>query len=90
MDNSLNQHIDITYDIQKKQNLKTRSFEYRKKQIQKITGWIESNESKIKVAIKKDLKKPDVEIDITEIWVCLKEAKYILKNLLKKGFHTKE
>ena len=43
----------------------------------------DSNELKIKEAIKKDLKKPDVEIDITEIWVCLKEAKYILKNLKK-------
>ena len=83
MDNDLNQHIDTIYNLQKEYNLSTRSLEYRKKQIQKITTWIESNESRIKTAIKNDLKKPDVEIDITEIWVCLKEAKYILKNLKK-------
>ena len=83
MDNNLNQHIDTVYNLQKEYNLSTRSLEYRKKQIQKITTWIESNESRIKTAIKSDLKKPDVEIDITEIWVCLKEAKYILKNLRK-------
>ena len=70
MDNNFNQHIDTIYNLQKEHNLSTRSLEYRKKQIQKITTWIESNESRIKTAIKSDLKKPDVEIDITEIWVC--------------------
>ena len=54
MDNNLNQHIDTVYNLQKEYNLSTRSLEYRKKQIQKITTWIESNESRIKTAIKSE------------------------------------
>ena len=83
MDNNLTQHINTIYNLQKERNLSIRSLEYRKKQIQKITTWIKNNESKIKTAVKSDLKKPDVEIDITEMWVCLKEANFILKNLKK-------
>ena len=59
---NLEESISQVYDAQSNQNLSQRSYQYRKEQIQKISSWIVSNELKIKEAIKKDLKKPDVEI----------------------------
>ena len=60
-----------------------RPLNYRLKLIQKLLDWMILNENLIKKTIRKDFNKPDVEIDLTEIWVCIKEAKYILR-ILKK------
>ena len=80
-DNNLAQTIDTALKLQKEANQNLRSIEYRKALIQKILDWILGNESNIKEAINKDFKKPEVEIELTEIWVCLKEARYIIKHL---------
>ena len=80
-DNVLENRVVQSFKLQKIANKEVRSLKYRKALIQKILDWIIENESNIKEAICKDFKKPDTEIDLTEIWVCIKEARYILKNL---------
>ena len=74
-------NINQTLDFQRKSRKIFRSLEYRKKMIQKLLDWMLINENKIKDAIQKDFRKPDSEIELTEIWLCIKEARYILKNL---------
>ena len=79
--NSLNNRIDQSFKLQRIANKDTRSLKYRKALIQKLLDWMILNESKIKETICQDFKKPHSEVDLTEIWVCIKEARYILKNL---------
>ena len=79
--NSLNNRIDKSFKLQRIANKDTRSLKYRKALIQKLLDWMILNESKIKETICQDFKKPHTEVDLTEIWVCIKEARYILKNL---------
>ena len=78
---NLQKNINSLFEIQLKANQEYRSIKYRKKLIQKILDWMVMNEAKIKDTINKDFKKPDTEIELTEIWFCIKEARYILKNL---------
>ena len=85
---SLENKIDNSLRLQMIANKDIRSLKYRKALIQKLLDWMTLNESLIKKTISKDFNKPDVEIDLTEIWVCIKEAKYILKNL--KSWMAKE
>ena len=80
-DNILNKNIDSMIQLQKESNKIFRSFQYRKRLIQSLLNWIIDNENIIKGAIKADLKKPNIEIELTETWFCVKEARYILKNL---------
>ena len=87
-DNSLNSRIIQSLKLQRIANKDIRSLKYRKALIQKLLDWIIENESNIKEAICQDFRKPDTEVDITEIWFCIKEAKYILKNL--RGWTKKE
>ena len=83
MEHKSTTRINNTLKLQNKANRNIRTIEFRKNQIRKIVSWIKKNENKIKKSITHDLKKPEVEIDITEIWACTKEANYILKNLNK-------
>ena len=80
-DNISNNNIDSMLELQRESNKAFRYIQYRKRLIQKLLDWILDNESEIKNAIKADLKKPSIEIELTEIWFCVKEARYILKNL---------
>jgi len=75
--------IKTAYDIQTKANIFFRPFHQRVESIKKLTKWIKSNEDEIKTSIKLDFKKPDIEIELTEIWICIKEADLIIKNLKK-------
>ena len=82
MDNKLlNDRIENSFKLQSIANKEIRSLKYRKALIQKLLDWMLANESNIKEAICKDFKKPHTEIELTEIWFSIKEAKYILKNL---------
>ena len=78
---SLENKIDNSLRLQMIANKDIRSLKYRKALIQKLLDWMTLNENLIKKTISKDFNKPELEIDLTEIWVCIKEAKYILKNL---------
>jgi aldehyde dehydrogenase (NAD+) len=81
--NSLAQSISTTINVQREANKNIRSVKYRKTLIKKVMGWMVDNEPEIRKAIQSDFKKPDLEIDLTEIWFCVKEARYILRNLSK-------
>ena len=82
MENSnLQKNIDLTFQSQIESNKVFRSLNYRKALIQKLLDWMILNEAQIKEAIQKDFKKPEIEIELTEIWVCIREARYMLKNL---------
>jgi len=85
---SLENKIDNSLRLQMIANKDIRSLKYRKALIQKLLDWMTLNENLIKKTISKDFNKPELEIDLTEIWVCIKEAKYILKNL--KSWMAKE
>ena len=85
---SLENKIDNSLKLQMIANKDVRSLKYRKSIIQKLLDWMILNENLIKKTIRKDFNKPDVEIDLTEIWLCIKEAKYILRNL--KSWMAKE
>ncbi len=84
----LNSKINDSLKLQMIANRDVRSLRYRKMLIQKILDWMILNESNIKEAICRDFKKPNTEIDLTEIWMCIKEARYILKHL--KNWMLKE
>ncbi len=89
MENSrLENKIDNSFKLQMIANKDVRSLKYRKSLIQKLLDWMILNENLIKETISKDFNKSDVEIDLTEIWICIKESKYILKNL--KGWMAKQ
>lgn len=81
--NDLKQRIDTIMSLQRKANKNIRSVQYRKTLIRKVRDWMTDNESEIRKAIQSDFNKPDLEIDLTEIWFCVKEARYILRNLNK-------
>jgi len=53
----------------------------RIKKIKSIIDWIYANRDQIQDALDKDLSKPEVETDITEIWVTIDMAQNIIKNL---------
>jgi len=81
--NNLKQNIESVITSQRRFNKTIRSAKYRKVLIKKLRDWVMDNEADIRKAIQSDFKKPDVEIDLTEIWFCVKEARYILRNLNK-------
>jgi len=77
----LEKNISLALESQIESNKVFRSLKYRKQLIQKLLDWMLANESKIKDTIRLDFKKPNIEIELNEIWFCVKEARYILKNL---------
>ena len=77
----IEKNIQLALQTQLESNKQLRSLDYRRKMIQKLLDWMLVNENKIKNAIQLDFKKPEIEIELTEIWFCIKEARYILKNL---------
>lgn len=81
MSNLKDNEIKVAYDAQTKANNLYRSLDQRLKLIKKVSNWIKSNENEIKKSIKLDFAKPDIEIELTEIWICIKEADLMIKNL---------
>tara|TARA_B100000287_G_scaffold213838_1_gene201804 strand:+ start:414 stop:1823 length:1410 start_codon:yes stop_codon:yes gene_type:complete len=57
------------------------SHKVRIEKIRNIIDWIYVNRDQIQAALNKDLSKPEVETDITEIWVTIDMAQNIIKNL---------
>ena len=49
--------------------------------IKKIIDWIYENRKSIKEALQQDFSKPELETDITEIWITIDLAKDIIRNL---------
>ena len=84
---SLENKIDDSLRLQMIANRDIRSLKYRKTLIQKLLDWMILNENLIKKTISKDFNKPDLEIDLLQFG-CVKEAKYILRNL--KSWMAKE
>ena len=75
--------IDKIFNLQIKNAkiIRQTSYKDRIKKIKLIIDWIYKNRSSIKDALTKDLSKPDVEADITEVWVTIDLAKDVIKNL---------
>ena len=53
----------------------------RIKKIKSIIDWIYNNRDSIKHALREDFSKPDIETDITEIWITIDLAKDTIKKL---------
>jgi aldehyde dehydrogenase (NAD+) len=60
---------------------KTKSYAFRRQQLEKLLAIVQNNEQKIYEALWKDLHKPEAEVFLTEISVVITEIKYHLKNL---------
>jgi aldehyde dehydrogenase (NAD+) len=60
---------------------KTKSYDFRRRQLQKLLAMVQNNEEKIYQALWKDLHKPEAEVFLTEISVVITEIKYHLKHL---------
>ena len=63
--------------------LRNSDFKQRIVKIKKIKSWIYSNEAKIQNALSKDLSRPELETNITEILTTVDMANDIIKNLKK-------
>ena len=83
MNNLIEKEILNAFNLQTKANNFYRPLHYRLKLIEKLSSWIKTHENEIKHSIRKDFAKPDVEIELTEIWICIKESEFIIKNLKK-------
>ena len=75
--------INNLFDNQISMVSKTRSSDYKSRihKIESIINWIYKNQHKIKTALHKDLGKPELEINVAEIWVTIDLAKNIINNL---------
>ena len=75
--------IDKIFNLQIKNAkiIRQTSYKDRIKKIKLIIDWVYKNRSSIKDALTKDLSKPEVEADITEVWVTIDLAKDVIKNL---------
>ncbi len=60
---------------------KTKDYEYRVAQLNKLLQLIQDHDQMIMDAVKADLRKPDIEVFGSEILVTLSDIKYVLKHL---------
>ena len=67
--------------IENKKSIRATNYKQRIKKIKSIIDWIYLNQSLIRESLHKDFSKPDLEIDITEIWITIDLAKNVIKNL---------
>ena len=63
--------------------LRSSDFKQRIVKIKKIKNWIYLNKANIQNALSKDLSRPDIETNITEILVTIDMANGIINNLKK-------
>lgn len=61
----------------------TKSYEFRKRQLEKLENAVRDNEGKILAALEKDLRKSKFESLVTEYHFVLEEIKFVKKNLKK-------
>ena len=64
-------------------NVRDTDYKQRIQKIESIIDWIYLNRDLIKESLHKDFSKPDLETDITEIWVTIDLAKNVIRNLKK-------
>ena len=76
------QNIDTIFHKQLQNNSPV-SLKVRMEYLIKIEKWINGHKHKIKEAHYKDLRKPESEIELAEIWFVLSEIKIAKKNLKK-------
>ena len=67
--------------IENKKNIRGISYKHRIEKIKSIIDWIYFNKELIRKSLHEDFSKPDLETDITEIWVTIDLAKDVIKNL---------
>lgn len=77
------EYLNQTFQRQRKKSLyiQTAPLSLRKEKLKRIRDWILSNEKRIYEAIHSDLRKPLVEVRLTEIRPCIVEIRNILNNL---------
>lgn len=79
----MNKDYREVFEKQQERSLKLRheKLKERKKRIQKIINWTLKNEDRIKEAHYKDMKKPPVEVEISEMFPVVSEGRYAISNL---------
>ena len=75
-------HISNTFSMQLENNSPI-TLDKRMEYLMRIEHWIKTNRETIKLAHYKDLKKPESEVELAEIWYVLSEIKIAKKNLKK-------
>ncbi|MFY0628378.1 MAG: aldehyde dehydrogenase family protein [Reichenbachiella sp.] len=75
--------IQELFEIQKARSfeLRTEPLKYRKARLKKLRKWILNNKPRIREALFKDFKKPETEVDISEIYPVASELNKALRNL---------
>ncbi len=73
-------HISNTFSMQLGNNSSI-TLDKRMEYLMRIEHWIKTNRETIKLAHYKDLKKPESEVELAEIWYVLSEIKIAKKNL---------
>ena len=78
-----NEKINNVFDLQSNNisNIRSTSAKERIQKIELIVDWIYSNKNLIKDSLVSDLSKPELETNITEIWVTIDLAKDVVRNL---------
>lgn len=67
----------------------TLPIQFRIEQLQKLKTLLQTHETEIAAALKKDLNKPEMEGIVTEVLLVIEELNFILKNLKKWASPTK-
>ena len=75
-------HISNTFSMQLENNSSI-TLDKRMEYLMRIEHWIKTNRETITLAHYKDLKKPESEVELAEIWYVLSEIKIAKKNLKK-------
>jgi aldehyde dehydrogenase (NAD+) len=85
MDTSLESEVSKLFQIQKETsiNLRTSTAKERIAKLNKMEQWIHTNRTEIQKAIYEDFKKPEEEVDLTEIYPVIMDIKYTRDQLKK-------
>ncbi|TRX58361.1 aldehyde dehydrogenase family protein [Fulvivirga sp. M361] len=77
------QRIQRIFDMQQKHaiQLRTERIQERIKQLKKLKSWIDKNDFLIKKAIYDDFRKPEAEVDMSDIYPVLTELKDAIRNI---------
>lgn len=73
----------------KSADLKREAMSTRKARLSKLLHWLMSNRQRVKEAVFADFRKPEVEVDISEVYPVIGEIKHTLKNLDRWSQPTK-
>lgn len=83
MDTSLETEVSNLFQLQKKKSieLRTSTAKQRISKLNKIEQWINNNRTDIQKAVYDDFKKPEEEVDLTEIYPVIMDIKHTRDNL---------